>query len=396
MDEMVVAHINAKMLTWARERAGLELSRLAKGSVTVEKIKAWENGSEYPTQSQAIAIAEKLGISYAMLFMPNVPAPDVPNIPDLRTVGGQPLKHPSLDFREVLNDTLLRQEWIREERIEAGQPLLSFVGSFKISNDPLAVAKSMRSWLQLTQANRTLCPDFEAFIKHIVARAESIGLLIMRSAVVRHDTHRTLEVGEFRGFALSDAYAPIVFVNDADAKAAQVFTLAHEIAHIWLGANGVSDRRPNQKKDSTNAVELFCDRVAAAVLAPEQEFLAVWKNGPAIESAGAAARHFRVSTLVALRRAKDLGRISFDTFIEAVDQEYERFKQIDSKKREQQKKKEASGGNFWASFEIRNSSALNAAVVAAITSRRTTFTEAASLLGVTIGSTVRYLRRVGA
>ena len=393
---MVTAHINGKMLIWARERASLEIDRLAKGTVTAHKIKAWEAGDGYPTQAQAMSLAQKLGISYAMLFMPTVPPPDNPPIPDLRTLSGQQLRNPSLDFRNVLNSTLIRQDWLRDERCDRGKKPLGYVGRFTVSSEPNKVAADMRRTLDLAPQGRAECSDFEAFIKHLVSRAEDIGILVMRSAIVGHDTHRKLDVREFRGFALSDTIAPVVFINDADAKAAQVFTLAHELAHIWIGADGVSDRRPNQQKDSANTIEVFCDKVAAELLVPEAEFARVWRDGPLMSSARATAQHFRVSTLVALRRAKDLNRISLDKFIEAVNAEYARFRDIDRKKREKQKEKETSGGNFWASFEIRNGNALNSAVVTAVTTSRATFTEASTLLGLNIGSTIRYLRRAGA
>jgi Zn-dependent peptidase ImmA (M78 family) len=392
---MVTAHINGKMLAWARERAGMEPEILAKGSVTAKKIKAWELGEEFPTQNQAMAIAQKLGVSYAMLFMPVVPPPDNPPIPDLRTICGQQLTNPSLAFRDVLNTTMIRQDWVKDERLEQGAKALRYVGRFEIKTDPKTVAADMRNVLALSPSDRADCLDFEAFIKHLVARAEDVGVLVMRSAIVGHDTHRKLDVNEFRGFAMSDSIAPVVFINDADAKAAQVFTVAHELAHIWIGANGVSDRRPNQQDDSTNAIEVFCDKVAAEVLVPEAEFARVWRNGETLASARATAQHFRVSTLVALRRAKDLDRITFNSFMDAVNAEYARFRELDRRKREKQKEKEKSGGNFWASFEIRNGKALNTAVVNALASSRTTFTEAATLLGVNIGSTLRYMRRAG-
>jgi Zn-dependent peptidase ImmA (M78 family) len=203
-------------------------------------------------------------------------------------------------------------------------------------------------------------------------------------------------VDEFRGFALSDPLAPIIFVNDSDAKAAQVFTIAHELAHIWIAADGVSDRKPNQKGESKNAIELFCDQVAAEGLVPSTEFSSTWVGKSVMENAKNAAAHFRVSTLVALRRARDLGYISFDSFMVHVDAEYTRFREIEKKKKAPSKKKDGGGGNFWASFEIRNSRAFNAAVVTAIRSNRTTFTEASNLLGVTLAATVRYLKRVSA
>ncbi len=395
---MVIAHINGKMLAWARARAGFEIERLANSTVTAKKLKAWEDGDEgeHPTQSQAIALAQKLGISYAMLFMPEVPAPDDPPIPDLRTVSGHRLKNPSLAFRDVLNTTLIRQDWVRDERKDQGARPLSFAGRFTVSADPKRVAGDMRQALELTSADRAQCADFEAFIKHLVARAEDLGILVMRSAIVGHDTHRKLDVDEFRGFALSDKIAPVIFINDADAKAAQVFTLAHELAHIWIGEDGVSDRKPNQKKESTNKIEVFCDQVAAELLVPEAEFDKVWREKPVMEEARSTANHFRVSTLVALRRAKDLGRISVQEFADSVNAEYARFRSIDIKKREKQKEKEKQGGNFWASFDIRNGRALNTTVVNALTNSRATYTEASALLGISIGSTLRFIRRAGA
>jgi Zn-dependent peptidase ImmA (M78 family) len=393
---MVIAHINGKILSWARERAGFEIARLAKGSMTVEKIAAWEAGEDLPTERQATDLAQKLGISYAMLFMPIVPPPDNPPIPDLRTLSGHQLTNPSLEFRDVLNTSLIRQDWVQEERRDRGAKPLPFVGSFTLKNDPYKVASNMRHALVLDPDERAECADLEAFIKHLVSRAEDIGIVVMRSAVVGHDTHRTLKVEEFRGFALSDPIAPVVFINDSDAKAAQVFTIAHEFAHIWIGANGVSDRRPNQQNDSANAIEIFCDKVAAELLVPETEFSKVWRNNwPVLEAAKAAALHFRVSTLVALRRAKDLGTISFDSFFGAVNSEYARFRDLERKRREKSKDKEKQGGNFWASFEIRNGRTLNSAVVDAVFHQRATYTEASTLLGVTVGSTIRYLRRVG-
>ena len=393
---MVPAHINGKMLAWARTRAGFELERLAKDSITVTKLKAWEDGDECPSQNQAMRLAQRLGISYAMLFMPNVPVSSDAPIPDLRTVSGQRVKNPSLAFRDVLNATLIRQDWIRDERIEQGDSALNFVGRFTLASDPKKVVADMRRVLELSPSDRANCPDFEAFIKHLVSRAEDLGILVMRSAIVGNDTHRKLDVGEFRGFALSDKMAPVIFINDAEAKAAQVFTLAHELTHLWIGEDGVSDRKPNQDKESTNKVEVFCDQVAAELLVPETEFAKVWKDGPVMNAARVTAKHFRVSTLVALRRAKDLNRLTFDNFTDAVNEEYARFRALDAKKREKQKEQEKQGGNFWASFDIRNGKALNTAVVTALSNSRATFTEASTILGLSIGSTLRYMKRAGA
>jgi Zn-dependent peptidase ImmA (M78 family) len=396
MDGMNTAHINGKIIAWARKRANVSIESLASGNVSPEKVTAWERGDELPSENQAETLAAKLGIAYAMLFMADPPMEDGIDIPDLRTVSGKSLVRPSLDFLEVLEDAANRQEWYRSERLEESSKPLEFVGRFTIEDDPKTVAAHMRVALSLSTALRNDCKDYEEFLKKFVANAEKIGILIMRSAVVRHITARPLKVEEFRGFALVDPVAPVVFMNDADAKAAQVFTLAHELAHVWIGEGGVSDRQPDEKKSSRNAIELFCDQVAAELLVPTEEFEQYWSAGRNVEqNARVSAQHFRVSSLVVLRRAKDLKKISSAEFFSTVDEHYERFKRKDREKREKQKKSEKKGGNFWASFELRNGARFNASVIESLKAQKTSYTEAAGLFGISLGATVGYLKRIG-
>lgn len=396
MDDMALAYINGKILTWARKRVGYDIERLVGGKITVAKVIAWESGESYPSEGDAEALAEKLGISYAMLFMKAPPATALPTTPDLRTLSGKPIEKPSVDFLRVLTDTLARQEWCRGDRLDAGAKPLPFVGKFTLADRPSVVAAAMTSVLDLDLSHRSSCNSYEDFLKSLVKMAEQAGILVMRSGVVRHATNRPLNVNEFRGFVLNDSYAPIVFINDTDAKAAQVFTLAHELAHIWIGADGVSDRHPNTKKDSRNAIEVFCDKVAAEFLIPEAAFPSHWRAGTSDEqNMRETARFFKVSTLSALRRAKDLGRLPLPKFFQLVDEQYDHFKRLATQEREKQKRRERKGGNFWASFDLRNSPTFNKALAASLKQERISYSDAASLFGVNISATVTYLRRLG-
>jgi Zn-dependent peptidase ImmA (M78 family) len=389
------AFISGKVLTWALKRSGLDIEKLVTRTTSVEDILGWEKGETLPTEAQAEDLAKKLGIPYAMLLMEYPPKDDTQKIPDLRTLTGRPVELPSLHFRELLDDTQIRQDWCRAERIDQKLPPLRFVSSFGLDDEPTRVARDMRATLGIDNEFRATCENYKDFQKRLVGSAEDCGILVMRSAIVKHSTKKTLNVSEFRGFALADKYAPVAFINDGDAAAAQIFTLAHELCHIWIGKDGVSDQEPTEKTPSHNHIEIFCDQVAAEFLVPAEDFSSRWITANTIQqNIRSLSEFFRVSSLVILRRALELGNIPLEVFKPTAHAEYERFKLREAQITLKQKKAKKKGGNFWASFELRNGASFNATVIDSVRGRRTTYTEAASLLGVSLAATVRYVRRM--
>ncbi len=55
-----------------------------------------------------------------------------------------------------------------------------------------------------------------------------------------------------------------MFINNSDGKAAQMFTISHELAHIWTGHSAGFDFR--ELLPANDPVELLCDKVAAEFL----------------------------------------------------------------------------------------------------------------------------------
>jgi Zn-dependent peptidase ImmA (M78 family) len=388
---MVEVPINPEVLRWAMDRAGLSVEQLTKNFVDAAKIRSWENRTALPTLAQAEELANKLRIPLPILLLDEPPIIELP-IPDLRTVDALSSGKPSPEFVDTVNDAVVRQNWYREYVLTTDARPLPFVGQFNPTDNILAVARSIRTVLQLDERLRLHCRSWQEFLTKFVQRADAVGIIVMRNSVVRHDNTRKLLVDEFRGFAISDAYAPLVFVNSRDAKAAQIFTLAHEFAHIWLGATGVSNPDPRKRHGEFRAsLERTCNEIAAEVLVPQDSFLRMWSSDKTTDAnVKQVAAHYRVSSIVVLRRANDLEKIGAEEFKRKITAEYARFRAMEEK--EQEKEQERTG-NFWNLFTMRNGQRFTDAVANAARQEAIPFIYASNLLGVKAATLESYIKR---
>lgn len=364
------AHINPALLRWARERVGLDAQAAARAAgLSSEQIDRWERGEVRPTFRQAQNIAQALHVPFGYFFLAAPPADLLP-LPDLRTAAGIAVTRPSVDLLDTVRIALQRQAWFVEYQIEQGAQALPFVARFKTNADPKRVAANVRSVLNIDveHGQRT----WEAYFRDLIDAAERIGVLVMRSGIVGNNTHRKLDVSEFRGFAISHPLAPVVFINAADAPAARLFTLVHELAHLWVGASGVSHAAPGE----TRREEVFCNAVAGEFLVPADLLRQEWAHvpGEAAEPAARAAvlaQRLHVSTLVVMRRAHDLGLIDRPTFVEHYAKTLAAFRD-----------EGGGGGSFYRNASAKNSARFARAVVAEALSGRMLLREAGALLGV--------------
>ncbi|XSG84586.1 MAG: ImmA/IrrE family metallo-endopeptidase [Methylohalobius sp. ZOD2] len=163
---------------------------------------------------------------------------------------------------------------------------------------------------------------WDDYFRRLIRRIEGVGILVMREGYIGHYT-RPLSVQEFRGFAIANPLAPVIFINQADAPSARLFTLIHELAHIWIGKSGISDASP----DTHRKEEVFCNAVAAEFLVPEKEFLAHWREAENWrDNLLVMEAHFRVSSWVIARRAFTLGKISHHQYQTYVTELLEQFR----------------------------------------------------------------------
>ncbi len=376
---MTQALVNPNVMSWSRRRAGLSEVDLAEGiPVKAEKIYAWEAGESKPTFRQAQQWANLARIPFGYLFLKEPPKEEL-LLPDLRTVGSAEPKEPSLDLLDTVRDVLRKQEWYLDYLTQQEREPLPFVGKFSASSIVADVVADIRGVLGGDEAPHRQGGD--EYFRQLVVAADEAGILIMRSGVVGMNTHRKLDVGEFRGFAISNRYAPIVFINVADAPAARLFTLIHELAHIWIGSSGISSVAPaNNRRE-----EVFCNAVAGEFLVPEKRFVPLWKKiDHWTQQLPELAANFYVSKLVIARRACDLGFISAD--------EYGEYYRVELKAHHEQK---GGGGSFYANAGAKNSKRFSRAVLSEALSGRLLLRDAGKLLGVQPAKISTFAEKIG-
>ena len=363
---MIRVDVRPEMLRWARARAGFSLGAL---TPRFPNLAAWERGEARPTLKQLESFAKATYAPVGFLFLQEPPAERIP-IPDFRTVGNAHIGHPSPDLLDTVYICQQRQEWYRDFARSVGEEPLAFVGAAQIQSDVVATAAKMRSAIGFDIEERRRLPTWTEALRRFIEQADRLGILVMCSGVVLNNNRRHLDPDEFRGFAMSDDLAPLVFVNGADTKAAQMFTLAHELAHIWLGQSAVSDAQAASMPE--NAVELWCNRVAAELLVPLAILRDEYDARAELRSElDRLARYFKVSTLVVLRRIHDVGGLTREHLWQAYADELDRLRAIPT----------GSGGNFYLTQAARVSKRFARALVVSTLEGQTLHRDAFRMLG---------------
>lgn len=323
------------MFTWAIARAGYELSDIA---LKFPKIQDWVDQKKKPTVKQLEAFSKKVHLPFGYLFLPEPPKENLP-IPFFRT-------NNTTQTNVTVNvyDTILlmqqRQDWLKEYLKENEFQPLPFVGKFRKSQNQEEIVADMRKTLGLGNEWANSFSTWQDALEHLSQKIEEIGIVIVFNGVVENNTSRPIAVDECRGFVLVDPMAPFMFINNSDGKAAQLFTMIHELAHIWTGHSAGFDF--SQLLPANDPIELLCDKVAAEFLVPKESFIRVWKIK---QNMASTARYFKVSEIVIARRALDLGYLTKTAFFSFYN-EY-------SNREFLKKENHGDGGNFYATAKKR-------------------------------------------
>jgi len=379
--------VSPELLRWARERAGVMGADELMGRFP--RLPEWEAGTSKPTLKQLEDFARAVHVPFGYLFLAEPPDEPLP-IPDFRTHDGRGVRRASPNLIDMLYACQERQGWYREFSIASRMPEADFVGSANLEQRPEGVAASMAQRLGFELAARANCRTWEEALRLFIGQAEKLGVLVMVSGIVLSNTHRALDPQEFRGFALADRRAPLIFINGADSKSGQMFTLAHELAHLWLGATALSDVTA-ATLNGHRREEVWCNAVAAELLVPLAAFRAALQPGePTSAAMQRLARQFKVSTLVILRRLLDAGAITRDAFGQAWAMERERLRAL-------AEAAGGGGGDFYRTTLSRVGKRFARALVESTLEGQTLYRDAFRMLGVAKTETFNTIgREVGA
>jgi len=356
--------VNPNMLIWAIARAGHAVDEYLH---QFPAIKEWVDQVKKPTVKQLEKLAKKLHLPFGYLFLQTPPQENIP-FPFFRTLG-QTNQKTNLNVYDTILILQRRQDWLTEYLIENDEAPLIFVGKFNANTDYLTIVNDIRETLSISAEWANGFATVEESLNFIARRIEGIGIMVNFNGVVENNNYRPIAVEECRGFVLVNTMAPFMFINAGDAKAAQLFTIIHELAHVWLGESAGFDNKNLMPAD--DPLEKLCDMIAAEFLVPTDSFNRLWNHGGDIVR---LSRYFKVSQVVIARRALDLGKISKREFFAFYNNYMLGIRQ--------KKEAQSGGGDFYATARKRVGVSFAAYVDQAVKQNKLLYRDAYKITGL--------------
>lgn len=384
----VQALVTPSVMRWAREQARLSLDEASsKIKRSPEEIAAWEEGTLRPSIAQARKACEVYRRPLAVFYLPDPPK-DFETLRDYRSLADTEVREFSPELAFLIRIAHHRQDWMRDYLLSEGFEPLTFVGAASTEDIPQDIPQDIRKVIQVSPKEQRECETRYEALRLWIERSEAAGVFIFRQ--------RQISLIEARGFLISDDIAPFIFINSEDSKSAQLFTLAHELAHLWLNLSGISnlETRGRAIDEETRRIEVFCNKVAAYTVLDDQVFNDEWEglspSTPLEERIHHVSGALKVSEEVVARRLLEKNEISQETYRNLGHFYQDRWEEV--KARERYRMKSSKGGpSYYVTTAAKVGYAFTQTVVSAFMSGAISGRDASSLLNVKVNN----LRRLG-
>lgn len=378
-----MAYITKSVLLWGRKSSKYSIEEVAlKLKVEEDAIMKWEDESseEFPTLKQLEKLSNIYRRHLAVFYLPEPPR-DFETLRDFRK--NQNTKEFSKGFNFMLREIQDKQLWMREFLIDNKEPELDFIGRFGTNDNPKIIAENI-----IKETEIDIFVQTTNYLNYLIEKIEAKRIFVTISG--NYHNRMLLDPTEFRGFAISDKLAPFIFINSADSKNAQIFTLIHELVHLWINSTGISDLNSIEFNDNENQykydiIEVLCNRVTAEILMPEQFFRnEIEDKSVTINLIDQLAKTFNVSSSAINLRLLNLNIISknkFSDFKKITDKRYE-----DYKNKNLHKAKSKGGPDYYLMQTRRNSNSFTHLIVGNYRSDNIGLNEASNLLNIKVNN----------
>ncbi|MEI0747931.1 ImmA/IrrE family metallo-endopeptidase [Brachyspira pulli] len=305
--------INNEVLKWARESVNLSIDevidKIKMKTFTKDDLVKFENGEQLPDLNLAKKLSKLYGISFAVLYMTSIPKNIQPKINDFRQLDSKLSRNAIFLMRKLIN----HQEWVKSYLVSNNAKELDFVGTISINSKIEDTIYKIKNVLNIEiNFNKDSKYNFDN-IKELL---ENNNIFVSVGNSYNFNHLSSVEVKEIRGFAIADKIAPFIFVNSSDTDNAKLFTLIHELVHIFIGETGISNISfTNINKQ--NEIEKYCNKVTSEILLPENIFNDYWNkstNENIEEKISFISSKLPVSKLAILVKARSFGYVEENIF----------------------------------------------------------------------------------
>ena len=394
--------VNHNILVWARKEANLSPGRAAQKAKITEikkrgsiepltpslRLERWENNDGSPTYAQLLKLAKAYRRPVLTFFLSKPPKKEV-RLLDFRTLGNKETEINTFEaeFSALVRQSGAIQKSVREILQESNKEPLSFVGSITLHSDPAEVAHNIRDTLNCDFTNQKKIRTVQSLFSFIRDKSEEKGIYVIVQGNLG-SRHTNMSPNVFRGFTISDKLAPFIIINPNDTKTANVFTLVHELCHVWLGDTGVSNWNSLniQEPKPTIQNEQFCDQVAAEFLVPKTDLFKQWELLTIGYEADVVikriARQFKVSPIVIARRLLEFNEISSEAYWNWYDEYQDEWMRI----KEELKSKETEPPSYRIRTRTKLGNALINTVIDATREGKISELDASVILNVKINN----------
>lgn len=361
----VNVNVQPEVIMWALRQTQEEKL----GNKLLDNISKWLDGTKTPTFKQIEALSKKTNIPLGYFFLQSPPVEQI-DLLEYRTVDSIQLDNPSRNLIDTIHEMECIQDWMKTYRQDLGFGKLPVVGCMKGITDINFIVNKIREDLELKDTWYEKMRDARDAFNYIRKQLEVCGVIVIMNGIVGKNSHRPLDADEFRAFVMTDDWAPLIFINATDSYNARLFSILHEVVHIWLGKDDLFNDRQDHLTNISDT-EKICNAVTGELLVSKHIFLKKWTlyDMDIFEKIAELANHFRCGEIVIARRALDCKKIEQNIYNQVVQTAIENYRQI-------RKNKQARGGNYYITMGSRLDGCLIKALCESIHIGRTTYTEA--------------------